>query len=308
MHRTFTIAVPTHLSAQLGAQLKPLEGVISVALYPNASLKPVGDIMSVQVLNREADEVLRRIQTECEGTAYSITTAEQASFIDPANKETVANDVDEAIWEEMETGLRHQGRITSNFLALMGLGGSMATVGLVSEPAPQAMAFIAASIISPGFEPIAKIPLGIVTRKAAVVWRGLLSVITGYAVLVGAAALTFAILLALGTVSTADFVNNPEVKHLADPTALELTMSACGALAGGLIIASYRRSVIAGALIAVVLIHAASMIGVAIVCNRWDLAGQGMERFLVDMLVVIIGCGLVFGAKQLFVHRRNPIV
>ena len=53
----------------------------------------------------------------------SVATAEVASFIDPKHPHAVDRDVDEALWEEMETGLRHQGRVTSNYLTLMALGG-----------------------------------------------------------------------------------------------------------------------------------------------------------------------------------------
>jgi hypothetical protein len=73
----------------------------------------------------------------------------------------------------METGLRHQGRATPNFLALMALGGAVAALGLVSNPVPQAIAFIASAIIAPGFEPLAKVPLGGVLGRWNVVKRGL---------------------------------------------------------------------------------------------------------------------------------------
>ncbi|MBA3439735.1 MAG: hypothetical protein H0T92_07695 [Pyrinomonadaceae bacterium] len=74
----------------------------------------------------------------------------------------------------METGLRHQGRMNANYVVLMALGGAIAAFGLVSEPAPQAIAFVAASIIAPGFEPLAKIPLGLALGHWNVVKRGLL--------------------------------------------------------------------------------------------------------------------------------------
>lgn len=308
MHRTFHVAVPTHLSAQLTGQLRQLDGVVGLSVFPDTSLVPPGDTLTIQVLNREADNVLRSIRDTCRDTHYSIATAEQASLIDPRNDPSIENDVDEAIWEEMETGLRHHGRITANFLLLMALGGGLAAVGLTSEPAPQAIAFVAASVIAPGFEPIAKMPLGLVIGNLDVVRRGLVSLLAGYAVLIGGAALTFAVLLALGTVRAEDVLTNPEVGHLAKPGGRELTVSLYGALAGGLILAAYRRSVIAGALIAVVLIHAAALIGVSLVLGRWDLVGAGTERFGIDVLVVVVGCGLVFGAKQLLVHQRKPVV
>ncbi|MEJ7709202.1 MAG: hypothetical protein WKF84_04915 [Pyrinomonadaceae bacterium] len=107
------------------------------------------------MLNRGADAVLKRAR-EQGGERVSIVTAELTSIIDKQHEEAVDRDVDEAVWEEMETGLRHQGRVTANFVTLMALGGAIAAIGLVSEPAPQAIAFVAASIIAPGFEPLSE--------------------------------------------------------------------------------------------------------------------------------------------------------
>jgi hypothetical protein len=308
MHRTFEVAVPARLASPLTDKLRQLDAVVGLTWHPHTSIKPEGDTLTVHVLNRGADDVLRHISTVCAGTDYAIATAEQASLIDPKHEQAIENDVDEAIWEEMKTGLRHHGRITANFLLLMGLGGALATVGLVSEPAPQAIAFVAASVIAPGFEPLAKIPLGLVLGSWTTAWRGIKSVLAGYSVLIGAAALTYWALLLSGTVTGEAFAHNPEVEHLANPGGLELTVSVCGALAGGLIIAAYRRSVIAGALIALVLIHAAALVGVSLVSSRWDLALEGLERFGLDALIVFGSCAVVFGAKQLLVHRRKPLV
>lgn len=79
--------------------------------------------------------------------------------MDPDQAAAVARDVDEALWEETETGLRHQGRITSNYLAPMALGGAAAAAGFLVSPTTQVIAFVAASIIAPGFEALAKLPV-----------------------------------------------------------------------------------------------------------------------------------------------------
>src|SRR5215203_7531760 len=105
----------------------------------------------------------------------SVSTGELTSIVDPEHERKVANDVDEALWEEAETGLRHQGRTTSNFLTLMGMGGAIAATGFMVEATPQTIAFVSASIIAPGFEPLAKIPVGLALRRWSVVGRGLWS-------------------------------------------------------------------------------------------------------------------------------------
>lgn len=57
-----------------------------------------------------------------------------------------------------------------------------------------------------------------------------------------------------------------------------------------------------------VIISAAAMIGVAVACGQWDLALEGLERFGLDVALIIASCYIVFIVKQQFLHKRKPIV
>lgn len=307
MHRTITITVAAGATDALTAELLTLDEVIGLSVARGASLRPPGDVVTVHVLNRGADEVLRRVAMAQEVGPVSVVTAEAASFIDPARRGAVEGDVDEAIWEEMETGLRHQGRVTPNYVALMALGGAVAAVGLVSEPVPQVIAFVASAIIAPGFEPVAKIPLGLVLRKWSVAGRGLHSAAIGYAVLILVTAAVFWALREAGSVSNSDLLANPEVKRIAEPGAPSLLVSACGAIAGIVMLAAYRRSVIAGPLIALTIIPAAALIGMAPVAGSWAVALEGLERLAIDLGLIVLAGVVVVAVKQATVHKRRPM-
>lgn len=308
MHRTIEMTVMPAATACLLAELARLDGVIGLTVSRGASFKPPGDVVTVHALNRDTDAVLQCAQRAGEHGPVSIVTAEVASIIDPAHADAIDDDIDEAVWEEMETGLRHQGRVTANYLVLMALGGAIATVGLVSDPVPQVTAFVAASIIAPGFEPLVKIPLGLVLRRGNVVRRGLVSTGVGYLVLIGAAVLVFLLLRLSGAITVDALVHNPEVERLAHPSGLDLIVSACGAVAGVTMVAAYRRSVIAGPLIALVFIPAAALVGVALVVGRWTLLVDGLKRLGIDVALLIVLGVLVLIVKQLTVHRRAPLV
>lgn len=308
MHRTLSLTVPPTATANLACELVALDEVVGLSVSAGASLKPPGDVLTVNVLNRGMDKVLRCVAANQRDGTISATTAELASIIDSEHSEAVDNDVDEAIWEEMEAGLRHQGRVTANYLALMAAGGVVAAVGLVSTDTPQAIAFVAASVIAPGFEPLVKIPLGLVLRRWAVVRLGLVSTCAGYATLILAAALTFVCLRAAGGVELKEFVDNPEVHRLGHPTAKDLLVSGAAAFAGAVMVSAFRRSVIAGPLIAMVIIHAAAAAGVALVVGRFDLAGDAARRLGLDIALILPLCAAVFAFKQAFVHRRRSLV
>jgi hypothetical protein len=131
LHRTLEITVPPSYTDELIHELERLEGVIHLSVVRGASVKPPGDVLTVHALNREADEVLRLADAARKEGQVSVTTGELTSIIDPEHERKVANDVDEALWEEAETGLRHQSQITTNYLALMALGGIVGAIGLV---------------------------------------------------------------------------------------------------------------------------------------------------------------------------------
>jgi Na+/phosphate symporter len=134
------------------------------------------------------------------------------------------------------------------------------------------------------------------------------SSVVGYGVVMLGAALTFLGLQWLGITNVSEFIQNPEVKAIIDPTGKNITVSLCGTLAGCIIVAAYRRSVIAGALIAMVVINATAMIGLSLACGQWDYAWQGLQRVGADVGLIFLSGVVVFGAKQWLIRKRKPLV
>jgi uncharacterized membrane protein len=306
MHHTIELSVPTEATDALLAQLEGNENVVGLSVQRGASIKPRGDVISVHVLNKGGDDVLALLPQAARHGSASAVTAESAAIIDPEHRDTVMNDVDEGLWEEMEAGLRHHGRVTTNFLCLMALGGATAAIGLVEDPTPQAIAFIASAMLASGYEPLAKVPLGALMGQWDVVRRGLKAALCGYAALIAGAAVTFAILMALGETSAVHLARNPEVRTLSHPDARAVGFSIIGGLAGMIIIAAYRRSVIAGPLLLLAIIPAAALMGAALASRQWGLFFQGAERLALDVIIIWVTGALVVWFKQRTAHRKRP--
>jgi uncharacterized membrane protein len=167
---------------------------------------------------------------------------------------------------------------------------------------------VAASIIAPGFEPLAKIPMGLALRRLDVARAGLKSAGAGYLALVLAAALVFLVLRLAGVTTAEEFIGNSEIDTLADPTLREVLMSACGAIAGMIMVLSYREYLIPGALIALEVIEAAAMIGVALAAGEPAFVYEGVERLVLDSLLIVVGGVIIVLLKQALFHRRTPMV
>lgn len=308
MHTEIEVIVPSSRTDELIDTLQQMDDVISLSVVREASIKPPGDVFTVHALNRGADEVMRVANAAREDGQVSVSTSELTSLVDPEHERKVANDVDEALWEEVETDLRHQGKLTTNYVGLMALGGAVAATGFAAESSSQAISFVAASIIAPGFEPLAAIPIGLALRRWAVIGRGLQSALGGYLALTLSAALVFLALRVTGVVLVEEFNVNTEVRNLAEPGLREILLSGCGALAGMVMLLSRRHYLIPGALVALLVIEAAALIGVALAAGEPGLMLEGAKRFGLDILLIIVGGVPIVLLKQALVHRRAPMV
>jgi uncharacterized membrane protein len=129
--------------------------------------------------------------------------------------------------------------------------------------------------------------MGLALRRWDVARRGLRVAGVGYLALILSATLAFLVMRMTGVVTVEEFFGNPEVESLANPTPRDILVSACGAVAGVVMIISYRRYIIPGALIALMLIEAAAMIGVALAAGEPALMYEGAERLVLDVLLIV---------------------
>ena len=309
MHHTIEIAVPAKATGGVLAELEALEGVVHLFVVHGGSVKPAGDVVTAHVLNCEVDAVLAVAAQARQSGPVSVSTAEALSILDEHAARAINDDVDESPWEEIERGLRHHGQLNRNFLALMGLGAVIAVAGLVSAPVPQALALAAAGIIAPAFEPMAKLAVGLVRGSWYVVRRALIAVGGGYVALAVVGALTYLLLEGLGMASLEALGGSEGVKMVTHPTAADWLISACGAVAGLVIVSAFRHAVIAGALIALALVPAAALVGAGLAAGQVTMALEALQRVGLDSLLVIVLGGAVVLLKQRFIHRnRQPLV
>jgi hypothetical protein len=308
MHRHFEIMAPGDVTDALVHDLQDTAGVVSLSVYRGASVQPPGDVVSVHALNRSADAVLGVVERSGrDHPSLSVTSSHVSSLSDRDHAVEIERDNDASTWEDAGAALRHHAQLSINFLALMALGGIVASCALFSSSTTQATALIAAGVIAPGFEPLARLGLALVLRQPWVLLRSLRSVVVGYLVLVAAGVVTMLVMRAAGTDLPDRFLHNRQVLELADPTTVTLIVSACGAIAGCVMIAAHRVVLLAGPLIALQLIPATAMTGMALAFGRGHLAAEGLTRVSIDIAMVLAAALLVFSAKRLITHCRQPL-
>lgn len=310
MHRRITFQGDSGAIQALARDLKPVHGLIALAYHPGCSLEPPGDVLQVEVLNCAADEVLRRAHPRVQdaGIELSVIISQSTALVDRRRMDLIESDADEALWEEMETDLRNQGRISANYVLLMALGGVIAGTGFLLEPISQTIAFVGASVVAPGFEPLAKLTQGLVLRKMAVCGRALISLAVGYGVLLAAA---FLVALGFAVFGDADVhavvLKQPMVAQLTRLHAAPLVVSAGAAVAGFIMVVSLRDFYVIGALMLLVMISGVALIGVALAVREPGIALGALGRVGADVILILVLGALVFIWKQRQVHRRRPL-
>ncbi len=309
MHHTVDMVLPEASTDEAVTALRKIDGVLSLSVQYGAGLEPPGDVVTVHALNRSIDAVLEVPSQAQHHGPVSVATSGIASLVATAAQQAIDDDADESPWEEFERDLRHHGRLSVNYLALMVLGGAIGVAGLLSPPVPQALALAASAVLAPAFEPVAKLGVALVRRSGYAIRRALVSVVVGYVLLIAGGALAFVVLRALGLASTKTLASSEGMHMIIDPTAADWLVAAGGAIAGLVIVTSFREAVLAGALIALALVPAAGVAGIGIVSGDLGLIWEGLQRLLADAALVIVLGGVVVIAKDRLVHRgRKPLI
>ncbi|MEJ2889157.1 DUF389 domain-containing protein [Actinomycetospora aeridis] len=308
MHHQIDVTVPSAAADDLVGRLAAHDGVLALTHQRDGSVKPPGDVLSLHVLNRSIDDVLASVEHARQYGPITVATVRTESVVASGVQDAIEDDADESPWEEFERTLRHHGRLSTNYLALMALGGAIAVAGLVSPPVPQALALAASAIVAPAFEPVAKLAVAALRRDLHRIRRALVSVVVGYLVLAAAGGVAFLVLRALGMGRPEMLAKSEGVHMVVDPTAADWLVGAGGALAGLVIITSFREAVLAGALIALALVPAAALVGIGVVGGDWTLALEGLQRTAADMGLVVVLGGAVVLVKDRWHHgRRRPL-
>ncbi len=307
MPKVVQITVAPSQTDRLIPTLRQLPGLLGLRVQRAVSIEPPGDVLTLEVTNRSLHGLVRLLREQAIGcnSASSITTSEPISVVSSPKGEAIARDASEATWEEMELVMGKESNMTGNALLVMALSGVLATVGIATDALH---VVIGAMVIAPGFEPISRISLGVVANGRG--WRhGLYDTGAGYLALLVAAAITAAVLQAAGTPlfgGTGAYLPAGVLSdHWSEVSPSSLLVTAAASTAGAVLIATGRSVLTSGVMIALALIPAAAMVGMALVAGEGALALKALLRWCVEAGSVLVFSGLVLGWKRLRVHRRG---
>lgn len=177
-------ATPETIEAVL-RRIAPIEGVVHVARSRGSSLQPQGDTLSIQATNeggRAIMAALSHLQVARRGT---VSTNAPTSLLCAPHQDSIDRESNESTWDEMAFMIRGDTNLSVNYLLAMGLSGAIAAGGLWTDTLHL---IVGAMVVAPGFEPLSRVPFGVVSGFRQLVPTGLYATLAGYLALAAAAA------------------------------------------------------------------------------------------------------------------------
>lgn len=311
MPKIVEITIPPGQTDQIVSEIQQIEELIGLRLHKGVSVQPPGDVVTVEVSNRHHPQLLHILDRHDIGSASgnAVTTSMPLSIVSATANQTIVKDSSDSSWEEMELMIARQSNMTINGMLLMGVSGFVAACSVATG---SLHGVIGAMLIAPGFEPLVRIPLGLVSGCRDSLRRGLVDSAQAYAVVILAAMLATVFLLLLGehpfSGDSAYLPKEALVAYWTTLTATSILVSAAAAIAGAVLIATNRSVLTTGVMIALALVPSIAIAGMAMVAGDLALAGKGLLRWIVDVALVIVVSMLVFAWKQTHLHKRRMLL
>jgi uncharacterized membrane protein len=198
--------------------------------------------------------------------------------------------------------MRQDTNPTFNFLALMALSGAVAAFGIGSDTIH---VVVGAMLIAPGFEPLLRIVFGVMGGRHSVT-AGLRANAYGHLVLAVAAAVVTPLALFLNKMSVNQLTATHWANYWSKIKASGIATSLLAGLAGGVMVSSRMKGLGTGVMVALALIPSMALIGMDLTEGLTNLAFGTAERWLVEVVCVVIGGGSIIVVKRKLLHPRRP--
>ncbi|HYF11807.1 MAG TPA: DUF389 domain-containing protein [Actinomycetota bacterium] len=293
------LSVPPNRAAEVTAALERERGVTGISRHREVVVATGEDEVTAWVREASVDEVLAALRSLGVVRRGSLTLAREQVIVPgplPWSIPQLDPGAQVVVWEEVEGHAGSTARLTPRYVALMGIAGLIAAVGILeSSPVP----IVGAMAVSPDLLPLVSIAYGLATRRpriAALAVATLAAGLLACVVLAGAiGAIADVFDLADDAASDRAFL----VGFVITPSVLGALVALAAGVAGMLSFQTQQGGAAVGVAISITTIPAAAAIGVALVQGEWsDLLGA------VSVLGANLTCVAIGGTATVLVQRH----
>jgi hypothetical protein len=281
--------------------LKDHSGIARITLQPRASLRPEGDVLTIEAANQASGEIVNILDDLDMLRAGAVTISEPNATVAADAARAIDEEGNDAIWEEIGAMMRQDTNPSFNFLALMALAGAVAAFGIVSETIH---IVVGAMLIAPGFEPLLRIVFGLLGDRHSAV-AGLKATVLGYLILAVFAGVTVLVALPLTGKTAAALADGYWANYWSSIAGEGIATSLLAGIAGGVIVSSRMKVLATGVMVALAIVPSTALIGMGLSTGNLNLAAGAVARWAVEAGCVLVGGGSIMVAKRFLLHRRQ---
>lgn len=306
MPRTIEAVLPPTRTAGAVDALLSHPGVVGLAVQQGGSRRPEGDVVRVRATNDAVPEVLRRLLSDdAGGAATGVVLSEPTAVLTPGRQDRLDGEPNEAAWEEVAALIRRDTNVGANFLMLMAAAGAVAAAGLIADTLH---VVVGAMLLAPGFEPLLRMPFGLLAPGRGTGFRsGLAATAAGYAALAAGAAAMALLLRALGAGHGGTLDGLLWVGYWTSPSASGVAVAVVAGIAGAVVVTSRRTLFATGVMIALALVPGIAILGAGLAYGEPGTALRGLGRWATDAVCVLAAAGTVLAVKRAVLHRRRVV-
>jgi len=194
--------------------------------------------------------------------------------------------------------VKQQAKLNSTYVVLMGVGGVLAAVSLLTDSVP---ILVGSMIVAPALGPIALMAFALVSGKPVLAIRGLVVALAGLTVATLAAMLTTWVMNVTSVIPPeTNLLNKRLLEERVNPGWYSVAAALASGVAGTIALAQQRTDTLVGSVAALALVPAAAAAGIALLSGDWGRALEGFSLLGINVLLIVLG-----GIVTLFVMRPD---
>ncbi|WP_183100056.1 DUF389 domain-containing protein [Nocardioides pelophilus] len=260
------ITGPPTATAEAVRLLEADPAVTNLVHLPGVALRPAGDLVLADVVREAANDVIEQLQALDLHRVGSIhvdpvhTWMSQSGF--DAERRTPGSSADSVVWADVTQRSYDESELNWTFLSFMTLATMLATIAIVLD---SQILVIGAMVLGPEFVAIAALGLALVRRRFALLGVALRSLVVGFTVSIGLAALAAFAARGLGWITLEDLTGpRPDTAFIYTPDKWSFIVAIIAAAAGVLSLTSSKVGGLSGVFISVTTIPAAGNVALGL--------------------------------------------
>ncbi|WP_433874455.1 DUF389 domain-containing protein [Sinomonas atrocyanea] len=302
------VQVPSGMTEAVVAVAREHRGVAEVAVLPDASLEPAGDLIEVQVAREAVERLLEGLEAlgvrDAGSVALFTPDAVLGTRADEASANAPGDGSDAVIWEELKQRTGSDSRLTWQFLVFLVAATNLAGIGIVTD---STIAIVGAMVVGPEFGPLAAVAVALVERRWVLARQAALALLVGFPAAMLTVAVAAAVSVPLRLFNPA-IVEAPDsaVEFIYKPGPYSFIVAVIAGAVGMVSLVGNKSSALVGVFISVTTVPAAGYVAVALVLGQPEKALGSALQLAVNLTGIVVAAVVVLLVYRAFTPEVPP--